>query len=645
MIDCARVQLTVLLLLFVVMANAQSHYPGQHAGLLAVKDQLTPAVYSFDVQDVRLLDGRFKQNMERDQRWLQSLGANRLLHSFRVNAGVYSGLEGGYSEGRKLAGWESLDCEIRGHTMGHVLSALALMYASTGDEQYKTKGDSLVKGLAEVQQALNQDGYCSAFPQELINRNLAGKRVWVPWYTQHKILSGLIDQYLYCNNKAALDIATGMAAWAYKKLQPVSPQQRTIMLRNEFGGINESFYNLYAITGKGECKWLAEFFYHNETLDPLKEGKDVLNPKHANTYIPKLLGLTRQYELDGAGYGDSIASFFWNTVVDHHSFCTGSNSDKEHFFQPDAQSKHLTGVTGETCNTYNMLKLTRHLFSHTANIKYADFYERALFNHILGQQDPATGMVAYFLPMLPGGYKVYSTPDSSFWCCVGTGFENHSKYGEAIYYHTNDAIYINLFIASELNWKEKGIRLKQETAFPEENTMRFTIEEAGASPFTLQLRYPSWAGNGVMLTVNGKKVPVKQQAASYIALKRTWKKGDRIELKLPMTLHAVATNDDATKAALVYGPIVLAGEMGTEGMQAPAPYSNPWLHNDYYTYDHKVPGNLVKALTLDASKPGTAVQPVPGKPLTFKTIKEGIILRPLYDVHRQRYVVYWQLNR
>jgi DUF1680 family protein len=247
--------------------------------------------------------------------------------------------------------------------------------------------------------------------------------------------------------------------------------------------------------------------------------------------------------------------------------------------------------------------------------------------------------------MLPGGYKVYSTPDSSFWCCLGTGFENHSKYGEAIYYHTNDAIYINLFIASELNWKEKGIRLKQETAFPEENTMRFTIEEAGASPFTLQLRYPSWAGNGVMLTVNGKKVPVKQQAASYIALKRTWKKGDRIELKLPMTLHAVATNDDATKAALVYGPIVLAGEMGTEGMQAPAPYSNPWLHNDYYTYDHKVPGNLVKALTLDASKPGTAVQPVPGKPLTFKTIKEGITLRPLYDVHRQRYVVYWQLNR
>jgi DUF1680 family protein len=636
--------LGVMLLSLGFRSQAQSHYPGQHAGKFVVADKLIPAVAAFDLGEVRLLDGRFKQNMEREQQWLLSISAGQLLHSFRTNAGVYSGNEGGYDESKKIAGWESLDCELRGHTTGHILSGLALMYAATGDEQFKRKSDSLVKGLAEVQQALRQDGFLSAWPQELINRNIAGKKVWAPWYTQHKILSGLIDQYLYGNSQQALDIASGMAAWAYKKLQPVTPAQRTIMLRNEFGGINESFYNLYAITGKPECKWLAEFFYHNEMLDPLKEGKDILDGKHANTYIPKLLGLTRQYEIEGEGDGDSVAAFFWNTVVDHHNFCTGSNSDKEHFFKPDNQSKHLTGYTGESCNVYNMLKLTRHLFTHTANIKYADYYEQALFNHILGQQDPATGMVAYFLPMLPGAHKVYSTPDSSFWCCVGSGFENQAKYAEAIYYHSKDALYVNLFMASSLNWKQKGFRLKQETNFPEEAATVFTIEEAGATPITLNLRYPSWAKNGVTAKVNGKVIKLKQQPGSYITLNRKWQSGDRIELSCPMALRLVATNDDPAVAALVYGPIVLAGEMGTDNFTAPAPYSNPRLHNDYYTYNYKVPANIITALTLDPQKLNDAVKPLPGQPLTFKTIKEGVTLKPLYNIHRERYVVYWQLN-
>ena len=276
-----------------LLTNAQSHYPGQHAGKFVVQDKLTPAVYSFDLQDVRLLDSRFRRNMEREEAWLLSLDVSRLLHSFRTNAGVPSGLEGGYSQGKKLAGWESLDCELRGHITGHILSGLAFLFASTGDIKYKRKADSLVKGLSEVQEALNQDGYLSAFPQELINRNIRGDRVWAPWYTLHKIFSGLIDQYLYCDSKQALAIASEMGLWAYKKLQPLTPAQLTLMLRNEFGGINESFYNLYAITGKSEYKWLATFFYHNEALDPLKERKDILNAKHANTYIPKLLGLTR----------------------------------------------------------------------------------------------------------------------------------------------------------------------------------------------------------------------------------------------------------------------------------------------------------------------------------------------------------------
>ena len=235
--------------------TGQSHYPGQHAGKFKVADQLKPAVSAFDLKDVRLLDSRFTQNMEREQKWLSSIDTKRLLHSFQTNAGIYSGNEGGYFDTKKLGGWESLDCELRGHSTGHIMSGLALMYASTGDEQYKMKGDSLVKGLGEVQKALNQNGYLSAYPQELINRNLAGKKVWAPWYTLHKIFAGLMDQYLYCDNQQALEIASGMASWAYQKLKPVGAAQRSLMLRNEFGGINESFYNLYAITGNQESKW------------------------------------------------------------------------------------------------------------------------------------------------------------------------------------------------------------------------------------------------------------------------------------------------------------------------------------------------------------------------------------------------------
>ncbi|MEI6946824.1 beta-L-arabinofuranosidase domain-containing protein [Paraflavisolibacter sp. H34] len=608
-----------------------------------MNDQLRPEVSAFDLSDVRLLDSRFLQNMQREQKWLQSLETARLLHSFRTTAGVYAGNEGGYFTVKKLAGWEALDCELRGHTTGHLLSGLALMYASTGDDQYKRKGDSLVAGLAEVQKALNQDGYLGAFPQELINRNLAGQKVWAPWYTLHKILSGLMDQYLYTGNKEALDVASRMGSWAYKKLQPVTQEQRARMLRNEFGGINESFYNLYALTGNKDYQWVARFFYHNEMLDPLKEGRDILEKKHANTYIPKLLGVTRDYELEGKGDGGALAAFFWQTVTGHHSFATGSNSDKEKFFAPDHLSEHLTGYTGETCNTYNMLKLTRHLFAQTADVKYADFYEKALYNHILGQQDPATGMVAYFLPMLPGAHKVYSTPDSSFWCCVGSGFENHAKYGEAIYYHSAGGLYVNLFIPSELDWKDKGIRLRQETSFPEEGSTRFTIEAAKPVATALHIRYPSWAVAGATVKVNGKSVPVKAKPGSYITLTRTWKTGDRVEVTYPMTLRAVPANDNPNVVAFAYGPVVLAGKMGTQGMEAPAPHSNPNLYNDYYTYEYHVPQGLQTSLKGDVKKPQTILGPVAGEKLTFQT-KEGITFKPLYDIHRERYVVYWQIQ-
>lgn len=640
-----KIYIIILSLFCQLSINAQSVYPGQH--LDKIKQPLNGEVkaFSFDLKDVRLLDSPFRQNMERESKWILSLGVDRLLHSFRNTAGVYAGREGGYMTIKKLGGWESLDCELRGHSIGHIMSGLAYLYASTGDERYKIKADSLVAGLAEVQDILienGQKGYISAYPENLINRNIAGKSVWAPWYTLHKVYAGLIDQYLYCDNKEALDIMKKAASWAYQKLMPLSEEQRALMLRNEFGGVNEAFYNLYAITGNPEHKKLAEFFYHAAVIDPLAEHKADLYFKHANTFIPKVIGEARNYELHNSERSKDIANFFWNTVIDHQTYCTGGNSHKEKFIHSDSISKNLTGYTQETCNTNNMLKLTRHLFCWDANAKYADYYERALYNHILGQQDPQSGMVAYFLPMLPGAHKVYSTPENSFWCCVGTGFENHAKYGEAIYYHDNNGLYVNLFIPSELTWKEKEIKIKQETAFPEEGNICLTVTTDKDIKMPVYLRYPSWTSN-VEVKVNGKKMKIKQSPSGYITIDRTWKNGDKIEVHYPMHLYLTETNDNPDKAAIMYGPLVLAGTMGTEGMKAPAPFSNPELYNDYYTYDYNVPDSMKTGLKLDKKNLEQYIKSVSGNPLTFYVEKENVRLEPIYRIHHQRYVVYWDL--
>lgn len=621
-------------------AKAQSVYPGQHCGRLAKETVVPVRVRSFDLKDVRLLPSRFRDNLERDSAWMASIGVDRLLHSFRTNAGVWAGREGGYMTVRKLGGWESLDCELRGHTTGHLLSAHALMYAATGSELFRLKGDSLMDGLAQVQATLG-GGYLSAFPEELINRNIRGESVWAPWYTLHKLLSGLIDQYLYAGNVQALDVAKGMAAWAYAKLSPLDEETRRRMIRNEFGGINESFYNLYAVTGDEHCLWLADFFYHEEVIGPLKAGKEELGTKHTNTFIPKVIAEVRKYELTGDEDSRHAADFFWHTLTSRHTFAPGCSSQKEHFFDPARFSEFINGYTGETCCTYNMLKLSRHLFCLTGDVAVADYYERALYNHILGQQDPQSGMVCYFLPLLSGAYKVYSTPEQSFWCCVGSGFESHAKYGESIYYHDDDALYVNLFIPSVVNWQAKGVRLRQETGFPETETTVLTIETNTPEQTTICLRYPSWSGRATV-RVNGRKVNVRHSPGSYIELSRRWKAGDRIEVTFPMQLRLETVPDNPQRAALLYGPVVLAGERGTENMDFPAPFSDPSRYNDYYTYDYQVPAGLRTTLRLDPRHIGRTVQRSGSGTLRFTT-PQGDVLRPLYDLHRQRYVVYWDL--
>ena len=631
---------SMLLMLLPAVAAGQSLYPGMFDDKIVVGEEAMMQAKCFPVDDVRLLPGRFRDNMRRDSVWMASIDVDRLLHSFRTSAGVFSGKEGGYVTVNKLGGWESLDCDLRGHTVGHLMSAHALMYASTGDEIFKMKGDSLVTGLAEVQNTYG-NGYLSAFPEGLIDRNMQGKSVWAPWYTLHKIMAGLIDQYLYAENTVALKIASRMGDWAYEKLSGVNEKTRRLMLRNEFGGINEAFYNLYSLTGNRKYLQVAEFFYHNDVIDRLKEAEADFGTKHTNTFIPKVIAEARNYELTGNDTSRTLSEFFWDKVVSEHTYATGSCSDKEHFFDPERMSEHISGYTGETCCTYNMLKLSRHIFCWTASQKVADYYERALYNHILGQQDPNTGMVCYFLPLLSGAYKVYSTPENSFWCCVGSGFESHAKYGESIYFHDEEDIYVNLFIPSVLEWKEKGLTLVQKTVFPEDERVEFVFTSADKDVETgIYLRYPSWSGKPEV-TVNGKKVRVSQDSGSYILLRGKWKAGDRICARFPMSLRLEYTPDNPSKAAVLYGPVVLAGQLGTEGMVKPAPFSDPSEYNDYYTYDYNIPNSIRSSLKLKNGKIEDTL--IKGDGLTFHT-DDGMMLRPLYDTHNQRYVVYWDIE-
>ena len=588
------------------------------------------AVQPFALKDVKLLPSRFQRNMQRDSAWIASIPVNRLLHSFRNTAGVYSALEGGYDAGLRLGGWESLDCDLRGHITGHLLSAMAYLASTAAVPSTSPaavpnvsplglKADSLVQGLAEVQRQYGT-GYLSAFGEGLIDRNIQGKSVWAPFYTLHKILQGLIDQYQLCGNETALQVARGMGDWAYNKLKPLSEQTRLKMIRNEFGGFNEAMYNLYAITRDERYLWVARFFYHNDKIDPLKAGNSDLGTNHANTFIPKLLGECRNYELFGDELSRKTATLLYNTLVNDHAFVTGEVSDKEHLFKPEAQSKHLSGYDGENCCTYNLLKLADRLFTYQPDSRIADYYERALYNHILGQQDTLSSMVCYFTPLMTGGYRLYSTRDSSFWCCVGSGFESHAKYQSSIYFHSDNTLYVNLFIPSELNWN--GVIVRQETAFPEMNKTVITA----SSKISMKVRYPYWA---TYMKINGKKV--KAGKDGYVIIQNT----KRAEVELGMTLHEEATKDDPSRVALLYGPIVLGGRLA----EVEQPFSDPTKHNDYYTFNY---GKHQDVMLGQVKHLGGLKWMMESQQPTTTNSQQSITIQPFYDLQRCRYVVYWK---
>lgn len=586
----------------------------------------------FRLQDVRLLDGPFKEAMERDGKYLLEFEPDRLLHNFRVTAGLPSNAQ-------PLGGWESAKSELRGHLVGHYLSACALMYASTGDARFKDRADLLVAELAKCQAALGTSGYLSAFPETFMDRLESTGRVWAPYYTLHKILAGLLDVHVYCDNQQALDVAAKFGNWVHWRIGRLSDDQLQKVLNVEHGGINEAMANLYALTGKAEYLQTAQRIYHKRVLDPLASREDKLAGLHANTQFPKVIGIARLYELTGNDSDHTIAEFFWDRVVNHHSYVTGSNSDHEHFGPPDRLNLHVSPYTAESCNTYNMLKLTRELFTWDASPAQADYYERALYNHILASQDPRTGMMAYHIPLYGGWYMAYNTPFDSCWCCTGTGMENHAKYGDSIYFHDDRNLFVNLFIPSELNWRDKGIAVRQETHYPQEDTTRLEFTCAQPQKLTLQLRYPAWAQKGMNITINGQPFQHDQRPGSFVAVSRTWKTGDRLEIKLPMSLRLESMPDNANRVAICYGPVVLAGELGTQDTKP------PYVKGQGDLYNIKPPP--MRALVTSNRDVNEWVEPVPGKPLTFRTKGVGqpqdITFTAFYEMPPQRYSIYWDM--
>ncbi|UCD49864.1 MAG: glycoside hydrolase family 127 protein [Phycisphaerales bacterium] len=592
----------------------------------------------FDLRDVRLLDGPFRDAMLRTQRYLHALGSERLLWYFRKTAGLET-------PGEPLGGWEKT--ELRGHTMGHYLSACALMVASTDDDSLRDKANAIVAELAKCQEALGS-GYLSAYPEEQIDRVLARQRVWAPWYTLHKIYAGLIDMYVYCGNEQALEIAQGMARWAKGRLGKLGrAAMQDVLNHTEQGGMNETLANLYGVTGEKQWLELAQRFNQDRYNDPLLMHRDELKGQHVNSFIPNTVGSARQYELTGDPSGRHIAEFFWQCVVHGRSYCTGGTSIDEHWrSDPYCLADRLDAHTQETCCTYNMLKLTRHLFAWQPDVKYMDYYERNLINSILATQDPRTGMMMYFVTLGSGYWKYFNTPRDSFWCCTGSGLENHGKYADTIYFHNDETLWVNLFIASELNWKDKGVAVRQDTTFPDESATKLTIEVDRPTEFELRLRVPAWATQGVTLKIDGRPQAVTAQPGSFLSIRRTWSEKTTIEMAMPMKLWLCPMPDDTSLAAVMCGPLVLAGQLG----EIEVPQESIYTTDNWFEFpeDRIVEAPVIVTTQRDPAMWIEPVRTVPAKRLTFRTIDVGrprdVTLVPYHELFGQHYAVYWRIT-
>ena len=596
----------------------------------------------FPMEQVRLLDGPFLDALKTNQNFLHSLPEDRLVHNFRVNAGITSSAE-------RLGGWEDPTCELRGHYTGHYLSACALMYATTGDDELKSRGDAIVADLAQCQQK-SPNGYLSAFPESFFDRLRDGLGVWAPFYTLHKIMAGMIDMHTYCHNEQALQVAQGMARWTGHWAGGLSDQHMERILQTEFGGLNESLLNLAAITGNGGYFFTASRFEKKKDfLDALAGHRDELKGLHVNTHIPQVIGAARRYELTADPYYHEVASYFWDEVTSERSYATGGTSNGERWLSDAGDmSKDLSLWSEECCCGYNMLKLTRHLHQWTADPRYMDYYERTLFNSRLGTQHPENGFKMYYLPLETGYWKFFNSHFNSFWCCTGTGSEEFSKFNDTIYFRNGDDAFVNLFIASEARWEEKGLTLRQETKFPEQEGTTLIVKAGHPVAAGINIRVPYWLEEGGSVSVNGKPLDAFSSPGSYFRINRTWADGDKIEVKLPMKLHSQPLLGDPSRQATLYGPVVLAGRLGTDGLTEQMQYDVDKGTTELAPPRARPEGMMeADVQSFDEIRSAAWLEPVKGQPLTFQTAgqKNALTLIPLNRIFGERYGVYWKINR
>ncbi len=609
------------------------------------QDKLYPN--EFPLSDVTLLDGPFKHARDLNLQVLLKYDVDRLLAPYRKEAGLPE-------KAKSYPNWDGLD----GHVGGHYLSAMAMYYAALGNAECKKRMDYMISELKACQEANAKNnpawgvGYVGGVPKsaELWSKIKEGNAgviwsAWAPWYNIHKMYAGLRDAWLYAGNEEAKNLFLKFCDWGIDVTSNLSDAKMEEMLGNEHGGMNEMYADAYQMTRDEKYLTAAKRFSHKAFLDPLSQGNDVLDNQHANTQIPKFIGFERIAELSHDEKYQKAASFFWETVTQNRSLAFGGNSRREHFPSVTSCIDFVTVNDGpESCNSYNMLKLTEDVFRMRPLAKYADYYERTILNHILSTQHPEHGGYVYFTSARPRHYRVYSAPNEAMWCCVGTGMENHGKYNQFIYTRSKDTLYVNLFIASELNWKEKGLKIKQETKFPFEEQTQFSITE-GSGNFKLMLRHPSWVRKGELkISVNGKDVKYTVLPSNYINIERNWKKGDKVKVLLPMHNHIEHLPNVPEYVAFMHGPILLGAKTGTEDLKGLIADDGRW---GQYAGGEYLPVDKAPILVYDdIENIAQKLVPVKGKPLNFKLDVKMVnpmelTLEPFYQIHDARYMMYW----
>lgn len=600
---------------------------------------------TFNLNQVELLDGPFKHATDLNVKVLLEYDTDRLLAPFLKEAGLAKKAE-------YFPNWQGLD----GHVGGHYVSALAIHYAATGNQECYDRLVYIIDELERCQNA-NGNGYIGGVPN---SKQLWGdlskgdfrlfRGAWVPWYNVHKMYAGLRDAWQYADIEKARDMFVKLCDWGLTIFANLDDNQMEQMTGTEFGGMNEVFADAFQITGDRKYIEAAKRFRHKDIFENMADGRDNLDNKHANTQVPKAVGYARVAALDNDARARKAAEFFWDRVANYRSVVIGGNSRSEHFPSSGDYKSYVENREGpESCNTNNMLKLTEFLFAIDPKAEYADFYEKAMFNHILSTQHPDHGGYVYFTPLRPAHYRVYSAVNQGMWCCVGTGMENHGKYGEFIYTHdgTNE-LRVNLFVASRLNWKENKAVITQETSFPYSESSKLTIELKRATKFRLMVRHPEWATKGYSVKVNGQEYAGDSNPSSYVAIERKWKNGDVVEISLPMqnTIEPLANENEYL--AVKHGPIVLAARTGTENMSGLVADDGRWSHIAHGPLVPVAETPIMIGTAQEIAQKVAQLKPVAGKPLHFtasglfdESRYPNIELEPFYSLHDSRYSLYF----